>query len=305
MVEKNALGRRSQSSITRSDAECCLSSHDRSVVRFASAHASDASIRSRRGNALPQSSNAACANAVSTHCIASVRAAARRRLAEARCDNARPIKQSVRHPRAYSNALSVCRFAACWSVRESNPRQPDYRSGALPTELTGGGLDIAFVKFHVRNTRHQPLILGAARRWPSDVKPACNFIRDAGGSRTHFKLLCRQPPGRLAPASSKCPRQESNLVFDLRRVACESGTPRGQCLSFSTPPRSRTPSCRFEVCRALRHTRKAQVARPGIEPDLRASEALERFIRHEPLRRVHECVFGVLALESEPVDPRL
>jgi protein phosphatase len=34
-------------------------------------------------------------------------------------------------------------------------------------------------------------------------------------------------------------------------------------------------------------------------------EALERFTRGEPLRRVHECVFGVLALESEPVDPRL
>jgi protein phosphatase len=34
-------------------------------------------------------------------------------------------------------------------------------------------------------------------------------------------------------------------------------------------------------------------------------EALERFVRLEPLRRVHECVFGVLALESEPVDPRL
>ncbi|HLU47195.1 MAG TPA: polynucleotide kinase-phosphatase, partial [Planctomycetota bacterium] len=32
-------------------------------------------------------------------------------------------------------------------------------------------------------------------------------------------------------------------------------------------------------------------------------EALERFVRKEPLRRVHECVFGVLALESEPVDP--
>jgi hypothetical protein len=38
--------------------------------------------------------------------------------------------------------------------------------------------------------------------------------------------------------------------------------------------------------------------RPGVE-------ALERFVRGEPLRRVHECVFGVLALESEPVDPRL
>ena len=35
------------------------------------------------------------------------------------------------------------------------------------------------------------------------------------------------------------------------------------------------------------------------------AEALERFVREEPLRRVHECCFGVLALESEPVDPRL
>jgi len=34
-------------------------------------------------------------------------------------------------------------------------------------------------------------------------------------------------------------------------------------------------------------------------------EALERFVRREPLFRVHECVFGVLALESEPIDPRL
>ena len=34
-------------------------------------------------------------------------------------------------------------------------------------------------------------------------------------------------------------------------------------------------------------------------------EGLARFVRKEPLRRVHECVFGVLALESEPVDPRL
>ena len=99
-------------------------------------------------------------------------------------------------------------------------------------------------------------------------------LRDAGGSRTHFKLLCRQPPCRLAPASiRKCPRQESNLVFDLRRVACESGTPRGQRLSFSTSPRSRTPSCRFEVCRAHPSHSQGEVARPGIEPGLAASEA--------------------------------
>lgn len=34
-------------------------------------------------------------------------------------------------------------------------------------------------------------------------------------------------------------------------------------------------------------------------------EALDRFVLKEPLRRIHECVFGVLALESEEVDPRL
>jgi protein phosphatase len=34
-------------------------------------------------------------------------------------------------------------------------------------------------------------------------------------------------------------------------------------------------------------------------------EALHRFVDKEPLYRVHECVFGVLAMESEPVDPRL
>src|SRR6185295_13976010 len=34
-------------------------------------------------------------------------------------------------------------------------------------------------------------------------------------------------------------------------------------------------------------------------------EALKRVVAREPLRRVHECVFAVLALESEPIDPRL
>lgn len=34
-------------------------------------------------------------------------------------------------------------------------------------------------------------------------------------------------------------------------------------------------------------------------------EALSRFVARQPLRRVHECVFAILALESEPIDPRL
>lgn len=34
-------------------------------------------------------------------------------------------------------------------------------------------------------------------------------------------------------------------------------------------------------------------------------ESLERFVRREPLWRVHQAAFAVLAMESEPVDPRL
>jgi protein phosphatase len=34
-------------------------------------------------------------------------------------------------------------------------------------------------------------------------------------------------------------------------------------------------------------------------------EALDRVAAGEPLWRVHEAVFAILALESEPVDPRL
>lgn len=34
-------------------------------------------------------------------------------------------------------------------------------------------------------------------------------------------------------------------------------------------------------------------------------EALRRFVAGEPLRVIHECVFAVLAMESEPIDPRL
>lgn len=34
-------------------------------------------------------------------------------------------------------------------------------------------------------------------------------------------------------------------------------------------------------------------------------EGLHRFVERQPLAKVHECALGVLALESEPVDPRL
>lgn len=55
----------------------------------------------------------------------------------------------------------------------------------------------------------------------------------------------------------------------------------------------------------LRHRGLARKRSLALREFALGIEALERFVRREPLRRVHECVFGVLALESEPVDPRL
>ena len=34
-------------------------------------------------------------------------------------------------------------------------------------------------------------------------------------------------------------------------------------------------------------------------------EGLGQFVQHAPLRRVHQAAFGVLALETEPLGPRL
>lgn len=34
-------------------------------------------------------------------------------------------------------------------------------------------------------------------------------------------------------------------------------------------------------------------------------ESLARLVRGDPLWRIHEAVFAVLAMEAEPVDPRL
>src|SRR5258705_13325944 len=66
--------------------------------------------------------------------------------------------------------------------------------------------------------------------------------RDAGGSRTH---LNRVAAGRLAvwlqrqegeSGGDPCPRQELNLVYDLRRIACTSPTLRGRLIPIGSHP---------------------------------------------------------------------
>ena len=109
-----------------------------------------------------------------------------------------------------------------------------------------------------------------ARRWTDNINGP-RLQRDAGGSRTHFD---RVATGCLAVwlqrLVEKCSRQESNLVLDLRRVACESTILREQI--ESTPPRNRTSSCGSEDRRASTTLEGLtdQVSRPGFEPRARA-----------------------------------
>ncbi len=95
---------------------------------------------------------------------------------------------------------------------------------------------------------------------------------------------CSRSPGRLAPASREsCPRQELNLVLDLRRVVCESGTPRGR-RDFSIPRPGIEPGLAASKT-AVRptHSRGSALPMPlpGIEPGLQPSEGRVR-IRHTP-----------------------
>ncbi|MGC2407355.1 MAG: polynucleotide kinase-phosphatase [Candidatus Cybelea sp.] len=55
----------------------------------------------------------------------------------------------------------------------------------------------------------------------------------------------------------------------------------------------------------LRDRAVASKRRLAVSEFVLGLEALHRFVERAPLRSIHECVFGVLALESEPIDPRL
>lgn len=58
----------------------------------------------------------------------------------------------------------------------------------------------------------------------------------------------------------------------------------------------------LEVLRGRQVGKKRQLARREHGLGL---DALLGFVNHEPLWKTHQCVFAILALESEPVDPRL
>jgi hypothetical protein len=93
-------------------------------------------------------------------------------------------------------------------------------------------------------------------------------------------------PCRLAPASccssvlarNRTGTDAQRWSHELRKLACESVTLRGQVLVSSTPPGSRTPSCSSEDCRASITLAGQTVSRPGLEPGPRPSEGRMQFL---------------------------
>ena len=66
------------------------------------------------------------------------------------------------------------------------------------------------------------------RQQPNRLAPASNFISDFGLWIADYKSQFSIRNPKFAIRNCQCPRQESDLVLDLRGVACESGTPRGR-----------------------------------------------------------------------------
>ena len=175
-----------------------------------------------------------------------------------------------------------------------------------------------------------PASVAAATRWWEDltaaggegmvVKPAANLTRARRGNDT-------SEPRRSSGSSD--PRRGSGSS-DPRRGSGSSDPRRG---SGSSEPRRGSgsseqghglvqPGLKVRGREYLRiiygpdYTEPANLARLrqrglshkrslALREYALGLEALDRVARGEPLWRVHECVFAVLALESEPVDPRL
>ena len=122
-------------------------------------------------------------------------------------------------------------------------------------------------------------------------EPSARGDRVVGGA--HRRAAAR------AWSSSRCDcssRGKRGLVAARRQVPRAAST----CASSTAPSTPRREHLERLRARGLGAKRALALREFAL-----GLEALERFVDGEPLYRVHECVFGVLALESEPVDPRL
>ncbi len=133
-----------------------------------------------------------------------------------------------------------------------------------------------------------PVSVGEATDW-------WESLTQAGGEGMVVKPLPVAVPGTAVPGTAT--GRESTLRLIQPAVKC-----RGlEYLRIIYGPDYDTPAHL-----AILKKRGLQVKRSlALREFALGVESLERFVAREPLRRVHECTFGVLALESEDVDPTL
>jgi protein phosphatase len=199
---------------------------------------------------------------------------------------------------ATERQLSADRFVEayrryCWTVREID----DYK--IAPFHLLASEGKTHFDRDHIWHMETLGKLCDAdpqlLRRTPyrvvdlledEQVNEACQWwesLVESGGEGAVFKplkFLPNEPGGRIQPAI-KCRGPEYlRIIYGPEYLKPEN----------------------LQRLRKRGLTGKRSLA---LREFALGVESIERFVRHEPLRRVHECVFGVLALESEPVDPRL
>jgi protein phosphatase len=161
---------------------------------------------------------------------------------------------------------------------------------ALADRLAACAQDLIATTRRVEVETADPASVAAATRWWEDltaaggegmvVKPAANLTRDSGQLRGG-QLRGGQPGhGLVQPGLKVRGREYLRIIYGP---------------DYTEPAHL----ARLRQ-RGLSHKRSLALREYAL-----GLEALDRVARGEPLWRVHECVFAVLALESEPVDPRL
>ncbi len=179
---------------------------------------------------------------------------------QSRCHSARPAAHSRESSRVESNhrRLDVSQASCRWNTGRFSFRAvpgPGVEPGCRPYERQSRTRAPGF-EFEVAGGRVElPRLMGTTiseSRVYQFRHPAMSRVRRDGVEPPQSRTPGLRPGG-LADAqpthfhSNACPRQELNLVSDLRKVVCESGTLRGHCLpSASPPPGSRTRSDGFE-----------------------------------------------------------
>jgi protein phosphatase len=152
-----------------------------------------------------------------------------------------------------------------------------------------------------------PASIAAAGRWWQEhtaaggegmvVKPAANLYRDPAFTPDPALSDRGQSPDRGQPTAPapELGRSDRGLVQPGLKV-------RGrEYLRIIYGPDYTEPVNLVRLRqRAVGHKRSLALREYAL-----GLEALDRLARGEPLWRIHECVFAVLALEFEPVDPRL